>query len=65
MSKISYGPCDLCGDSHASVAPLDDQMVCRACNPDNWLRVSALQKDAWLNGEMEKPVWQRSGHSQR
>ena len=65
MSKISYGPCDLCGDAHASIAPLDDQMVCRVCNPDNWLRVSALQKDAWLNGEMEKPVWKRTGHSQR
>ena len=65
MSKISIGRCDLCGDSNASCAPLDDQLVCRVCNPENWHAVSDQQKNAWLNGEMEKPVWKRTGHSQR
>ena len=66
MSNISYATCDLCGDDNASVAPLDDQLVCRVCNPENWQRVSDLQKDAWLRGELDdSKVWNRSGHSQR
>ncbi len=66
MSNISYGPCDLCGDPHASVAPLGDQMVCRVCTPENWQRVSDAQKDAWLKGELDDvKVWERPNHSQR
>ena len=66
MSNISYGPCDLCGDPHASVAPLGDQMVCRVCNPENWQRVSDAQKDAYLKGELDDTkVWNQPNHSQR
>lgn len=66
MSRISVGRCDLCGDHNASTAPIDDQNVCRVCNPENWQLASDKQKDAWLRGELdEKRVWNNAGHSQR
>ena len=66
MSRISYGTCDLCGDINATVAPEDDNLICRVCDPDNWLRVSKLQKQAWLRGEVDdKGIWNKPGHSQR
>ena len=66
MSKICYGPCDLCGELYASVAPLGDLMVCRVCDSENWQRVSDAQKDAWLKGELDDTkVWNLPNHSQR
>ena len=66
MSRISYGVCDLCGDDNATVAPLNDQLICSGCNPENWQNVSDLQKDAWLRGEFDiDQVWNNPGHSQR